>query len=36
MCVLSKQQGRWELLCTVKENVWLGRIEPKTSALVSC
>jgi hypothetical protein len=34
--LLSKQQGRWELLRAAEENARLGGIETKTSALVSC
>jgi hypothetical protein len=34
MCVLSEQQGRWELLHAMEKNAWSRGIEPKTSALV--
>jgi hypothetical protein len=36
MCILSEQQGRWELLHAAEENVWPVGIELKTSALVPC
>jgi hypothetical protein len=36
MCVLSEQQGRWELLRAAEENAWPGGIELKTLALIPC
>jgi hypothetical protein len=36
MCILSKQQDRWELLRATEENIWPGEIKPKTSTLVPC